>query len=188
MMHSFGPLRHLNLWSVAAFDTNGGGGDGSRGTPDSSARGADMSVGAKKNTAYQNVKMDLGLEPKNSVYYRDLAARQEASKAAAASFSNKSDDGPGRSSAAPVSTASTSTSASPELTPDVQAASSNVQDMADAVTGGVGADTASVGGAEDEVLEGAKKGRQSTILTKPAGLLSVGDDEKTRRRRSLIGG
>lgn len=46
----------------------------------------------------------------------------------------------------------------------------------------------SVGQAEDEALELMKKGRRATILTKAGGLLGTGEEGKTRRRRSLIGG
>ena len=46
----------------------------------------------------------------------------------------------------------------------------------------------SVGPAEDEAIDLMKKGRRSTILTTPSGLLGDGEeDKKTRRRRSLIG-
>ena len=34
MKHLFGPLRHLNLWETAAFETNGGGGGGGGGDDD----------------------------------------------------------------------------------------------------------------------------------------------------------
>jgi len=47
----------------------------------------------------------------------------------------------------------------------------------------------SVGKAEDKAIDFYEKGRRSTILTTPRGLLGTGEEEgKTRRRRSLIGG
>jgi|DEB0MinimDraft_10_1074344.scaffolds.fasta_scaffold12962_3 hypothetical protein len=50
------------------------------------------------------------------------------------------------------------------------------------------ASATSVGPAEDEAIDLMKKGRRSTILTTPGGLLGSGEeDKKTRRRRSLIG-
>lgn len=50
------------------------------------------------------------------------------------------------------------------------------------------ASATSVGEAEDEALEFMKKGKKSTILTTPGGLLGTDEEEgKTRRRRSLIG-
>jgi hypothetical protein len=50
------------------------------------------------------------------------------------------------------------------------------------------ASATSVGAAEDEAIDLMKKGRRSTILTTPGGLLGVGEEDgKTRRRRSLIG-
>ena len=178
-MHSFGPLRHLDLWSVAAFETNGGGGDSrSSSSGGGSPRGSTMA--APKNTAFQNIKMDLGLEPKNDVYYRDITARGIASKAVMESaMSNKSDDGPGLSSAASGSAGAGggSGAGSPTDTTDVDAAIESVNQI-------VGGDAPL--DAETEAL--ADKGRSSTILTKPSGLLSKDDeDEKTRNRRSLIG-
>ncbi len=50
------------------------------------------------------------------------------------------------------------------------------------------ASATSVGAAEDEAIDLMKKGRRSTILTTPGGLLGVDEEDgKTRRRRSLIG-
>lgn len=46
----------------------------------------------------------------------------------------------------------------------------------------------SVGAAEDKAIDFYEKGRRSTILTTPRGLIGSGEEErKTRRRRSLIG-
>ena len=46
----------------------------------------------------------------------------------------------------------------------------------------------SVGKAEDKAIDFYEKGRRSTILTTPRGLIGSGEEEgKTRRRRSLIG-
>jgi len=51
------------------------------------------------------------------------------------------------------------------------------------------ASATSVGAAEDEAIDLMKKGRRSTILTTPGGLLGTDEEDgKTRRRRSLIGG
>ena len=198
-MHSFGPLRHLDLWSVAAFESNGGGGGG--GSSSSSSRSRSYaSVDAQqprgsanlqnKNTAGQTFKMDLGLAPKNERYYADLPDRQARSRAAAeAASSNKSDDGPGLSSAAPTAVSSAAGTSTAAVDPAVQQQMGSVQEAAGAVTSGVGGATSGGTEADVQVDEIAKKGRASTILTDPRGLLGAkGDEDKTRRRRSLIGG
>lgn len=177
MMHSFGPLRHLDLWSVAAFETDGSGDSRSSRSGGGSPRGSTMS--APKNTAVQNIKMDLGLEPKNDVYYRDITARGISSQAAMESMmSNKSDDGPGLSSAASRAAGGSGVTSSSAVDPAVASQMSAVQQAADAVTSGAG------GGNQENMT-----GLQSTILTQASGLLSKDDDEdaKTRNRRSLIG-
>ena len=77
-------------------------------------------------------------------------------------------------------------------TASVDAASVDAASVGTAAGGQAQFDAASatsVGEAEDAALELMKKGRRSTILTTPGGLLSSGEEEgKTRRRRSLIGG
>lgn len=186
MMHLFGPLRHLDLWSVAAFETNGssGGGGGGGGGSSRSYASVDArqprssTVSQPKNTVGQTIKMDLGLSPKNESYYADLPGRQERSRAMVEeSLSNKSDDGPGLSSAASRAAASggSGVTSSGQVDPNVAAQMSAVQSAADEVTSGAGS-------------QGDPKNLKSgTILTNASGLLTSDDDEDTRRRRSLIG-
>ena len=198
-MHSFGPLRHLDLWSVAAFETNGSSGGGSSSRSRSyAAVDAQQPRGSanlqNKNTAGQTFKMDLGLAPKNERYYADLPDRQARSRAAAeAASSNNSDDGPGLSSAAsraaPTAASSAAGTSTAAVDPAVQQQMGSVQEAAGAVTSGVGGATSGGTEADVQVDEIAKKGRSSTILTDPRGLIGAkGDEDKTRRRRSLIGG
>ena len=70
-----------------------------------------------------------------------------------------------------------------------KAAAASVGTAAGAAVQQTAAQTTSVGPAEDKAIAAMTKGRRSTILTTPGGLLGSGEEEgKTRRRRSLIGG
>ena len=70
-----------------------------------------------------------------------------------------------------------------------KAAAASVGTAAGAAVQQAAAQTTSVGPAEDKAIAAMTKGRRSTILTTPGGLLGSGEEEgKTRRRRSLIGG
>tara|TARA_R110000765_G_scaffold261565_1_gene361572 strand:+ start:1047 stop:1790 length:744 start_codon:yes stop_codon:yes gene_type:complete len=70
----------------------------------------------------------------------------------------------------------------------VKAAAASVGTAAGAAVQQAAAQTTSVGPAEDKAIAAMTKGRRSTILTTPSGLLGSGEEEgKTRRRRSLIG-
>ncbi len=69
-----------------------------------------------------------------------------------------------------------------------KAAAASVGTAAGAAVQQAAAQTTSVGPAEDKAIAAMTKGRRSTILTTPSGLLGSGEEEgKTRRRRSLIG-
>ena len=69
-----------------------------------------------------------------------------------------------------------------------KASAASVGTAAGAAVQQAAAQTTSVGPAEDKAIAKMTKGRKSTILTTPGGLLGSGEEEgKTRRRRSLIG-
>lgn len=69
-----------------------------------------------------------------------------------------------------------------------KASAASVGTAAGAAVQQAAAQTTSVGPAEDKAIDLMEKGRRSTILTTPGGLLGSGEEEgKTRRRRSLIG-
>ena len=167
-----------------------------------------------KNSATDDLLMDLGIKEKNVQYGRDLAERQARAMAAAEqAMKSQKDDKP-----ATIMTEEPETvpeaESEPEtvLTEEVDTALTEVetisQDTFDEDTDFVGevvpvasvgtaaggaaqaaaASPTSVGPAEDEAIDLMKKGRRSTILTTPGGLLGSGEeDKKTRRRRSLIG-
>ena len=169
-----------------------------------------------KNSATDDFLMDIGVKEKNVQYGRDLAERQARANAAVAEMMK--DDNNDSSVAATVTEAETEAEAETEtetetvLTEEVDTALTEVetisQDTFDEDTDFVGevvpvssvgtaaggaaqaaaASPTSVGPAEDEAIDLMKKGRRSTILTTPSGLLGDGEeDKKTRRRRSLIG-
>jgi hypothetical protein len=157
-------------------------------------RGSETVMSKPKNSAIDDFLMDIGAKPKNDVYYRDLADRQERSRAAMQQAMSSSDnDGP-----APVPPRSPGPTPRPPvidepetvLPTEVHTPLTTVEDIS-VQTFTPAADFSpdvSVGQAEDEALELMKKGRRATILTKPSGLLGSGEEEgKTRRRRSLIG-
>lgn len=68
----------------------------------SSIAGIQQASGGSFNSTATTIAMDLGLQPKNQAYYGAMPGRQAmaAKHAAAMGPSNKSDDGPGLSSAA----------------------------------------------------------------------------------------
>tara|TARA_R100000541_G_scaffold26188_2_gene35721 strand:+ start:1936 stop:2535 length:600 start_codon:yes stop_codon:yes gene_type:complete len=187
-------------------DPTGGGG----GAP----RGSTMSAPA--NSAVDDFLMDTGLKKKNDVYDRDLAERRARGAAANEELIRRDDNDSAAVSAPVVDTAVTTTTTADTgtvLGETVDTSLTEVETIGDQTfgddrdftgdatgTASVGtaaggqaqfdaASATSVGEAEDAALEMMKKGRRSTILTKPGGLLGSGEDDgKTRLRRSLIGG
>ena len=183
-------------------DPTGGGGGAPRGS----------TMNAPANSATDDLLMDLGLKPKNDVYDRDLKARQMRSTAALEQSmkSSENDDTP-----ATIMPPEPEPEPEPEtvLTEEVDTAltkaetisqdtfgedrdfvgnagsGASVGTAAGAAEQAAAASATSVGAAEDEAIDLMKKGRRSTILTTPGGLLGDGEEDgkKTRRRRSLIG-
>ena len=169
-----------------------------------------------KNSAVDTLLMDLGVKEKNVQYGRDLAGRQIRAAAANAEMM-KSDNNDSSPPAATVTdtatTTDTGTGTGTTLDTDTDTALTNVDTISNDTfgddtdfTGDAGsnasvgtaaggdaqataASATSVGAAEDEAIDLMKKGRRSTILTTPGGLLGDGEEDgkKTRRRRSLIG-
>ena len=168
-------------------------------------------IGTPANSAVDDFLMDTGFKEKNDVYDRDLSERQDRARAANEELISRDDNDSAAVVAPVVNTAVTTTTDTLDGTTDT--ALTNVgtigdqtfdddRDFTGAATGTASVGTAaggqaqfdaasatSVGEAEDAALELMKKGRRSTILTTPGGLLSSGEEDgKTRRRRSLIGG
>ncbi len=154
---------------------------------------------APKNSALDDIQMDLGMKPKNTAYFRDLPDRQERSQDAMKNIGKDifgrpaSDDSP-----APA----------PTPTPEIPAVAEapEVPEAPGMVTGEVqapvkdeevGIGTAASGEAEAAQIEAeaggeaekkvagtAKTSRRSTVKTTAQGLLA---EAPTRKKRSLMG-
>ena len=150
--------------SISKFFGGGGVGGPSEGRDrrESEARVAMQSRPTAQRTGFDAMKndvmMDFGMTPRDTECYSRTAERRERALAAAAgSGGGTSMMGSGSFGAVP--------------------SYAGVDAAADAAFGD---------GDGVEVTAG-EGGRKSTILTKPGGLLGSGEDEDTRRRRSLIG-
>ena len=177
--------------SSRSSDPTGGGGGAPRGS----------TMTAPANSATDNLLMDLGIKDKNDVYSRDLKARQMASAAALEEFTaqqkrNDKDSRPAATVTATdtATTTDTATDTTTTLDTDTDTDLTEVETKSETTFGGGdftgnAGSGASVGTAEDEAIDLMKKGRRSTILTTPGGLLGDGEEDgtQTRRRRSLIG-
>jgi hypothetical protein len=154
---------------------------------------------APKNSALDDLQMDLGMKPKNQVYFRDLEDRQKRSQEA---MNNLGKDIFGR----PAS--DDSPAPAPEPTPEIPAVAeapevpqapvmttAEVQAPVKDEETGVGtaasgeAEAAKIiaeagGEAEEKVADMATKSRRSTVQTSAQGLLT---EAPTRKRRSLMG-
>lgn len=153
-------------------------------------RGSESLYSKPKNTALQDLQMDLGIIEKNDVYYRDLAERQERAKAAAEQAMSSSDDGP--SSTVVADEAATDETTAEDTTTPVDDKTSQIQTVADVVTKKT-PQTKSTGPAEDKAREFEKKGRKATVLTSMQGLddeipMTAEELKKLRSRRSLLAG
>jgi hypothetical protein len=193
----------------------GGGSSNSAPSTSGESRGGRGSVSERpRNSATDNLLMDLGIKEKNVVYHRDLAGRQAIANAANAEMM-KSDNNDSSVTAATVTDTATTTDTAADTTTTLDTATdtdlTEVETISETTFGGgdftgdagsgasvgtaaggaaqaAAASATSVGAAEDEAIDLMKKGRRSTILTTPGGLLGGGEEEgKTRRRRSLIG-
>lgn len=147
-----------------------------------------------------DIKMDLGMKPKDVDYYArldDRSARSQKAMKELMAKANESDDRPSRAAPAapkppapvakapevpkpPKGTATTATAPKPEEKEGVgigTAASGEAEAAAIEAT--------AEGEAETKVADTARKGRRSQIATSAKGLLS---EAPTRKRRSLMSG
>lgn len=193
-------------WSNSAFNPKNWGGGGSSTTVDQpkGGRGSEDLYSKPKNSAADDLMMDLGLKEKNDVYYRDLADRQARSQALMEQAQNSNDDDRAADLKAKVAEPETVTAPPkpeptdptppppPAPTPPIVSTPSNPNTGVNTAQGGK--DDAAVikatsdGPAEKKVADTAEKGRRSTIMTTPGGLLTEENDPNLRRRRSLMGG
>lgn len=154
---------------------------------------------APRNSALDDLKMDLGIKPKNVAYYRDLPERQSRSKEAMNNLGKDifgrpaSDDSPAP---APTPTPEVKPVAeAPEVPQAPSMTTAEVEAPLKEEEVGVGtaasgeAEAAQIeaeagGEAEKKVAGTAKTSRRSTVQTSAQGLLT---EAPTRRRRSLMG-
>lgn len=170
--------------SIAKFVSGGGVGGPSEGRDrrESEARVAMQSRPTAQRTGFDAMKndvmMDFGMTPRDTEYYSRTAERRERALAGAEKMvadAVKDQSKSERMAAATGSGGGASMMGSGSF--GAVPSYSGVDAAADAAFGD---------GDGIEVTAG-EGGRKSTILTKPGGLLGSGEDEDTRRRRSLIG-
>lgn len=160
--------------------------------------------------------MDIGIKPKTTDYYARLPERTAASMAATEQMMKQKDDKPApapEKPAEPVAETPAEPAAPPPPTP-VETAQAEVElrvddlvkdpgqraaeerargtpEMDVGTAAGARAERAAVIAdtqAEQEAADALLKGRRSTILTTPGGLLAPAEEEgKTTRRKSLLG-
>tara|TARA_R100001443_G_C3319749_1_gene169728 strand:- start:352 stop:906 length:555 start_codon:yes stop_codon:yes gene_type:complete len=155
---------------------------------------------APKNSALDDIQMDLGMKPKNQAYFRDLEDRAARSKAAMENLGKDIFGRPASDRSAPAATPEpepeiTASADVPEMpmppemtTGEVQAPSKD-EDVGIGTAASGEAEAAKIiaeagGEAEEKVAGAATKGRRSTVQTSAQGLLA---QAPTRKRRSLMG-
>lgn len=141
----------MSFWSkVKDFFSGGSSSSGSNKTPKASTttnsgdritvsqptggRGSETVMSKPKNSAIDDFLMDIGAKPKNDVYYRDLAVRQQRSQAAMQQAMSSSDNDSGSSTATTdtstdtdTTTTTTSTDTTTNLDTDTNTALTNVE-------------------------------------------------------------
>ena len=155
---------------------------------------------APRNSALDDLQMDLGMKPKNVAYFRDLPDRQSRSKEAMKNLGKDIFGRPASDRSAPAATPEpepeiTASADVPEMpmppemtTGEVQAPSKD-EDVGIGTAASGEAEAAEMiaeagGEAEEKAAGAATKGRRSTVQTSAQGLLA---QAPTRKRRSLMG-
>tara|TARA_R110000772_G_scaffold49585_2_gene114156 strand:+ start:159 stop:689 length:531 start_codon:yes stop_codon:yes gene_type:complete len=170
--------------SIAKFISGGGVGGPSEGRDrrESEARVTMQSRPTAQRTGFDAMKndvmMDFGMTPRDTEYYSRTAERRERALAGAEKMVADAVKDQGKSERMAAATGSGGGAS--------MMGSGSVGGAPSYAGVGAAADAAFGDGDGVEVTAG-EGGRKSTILTKPGGLLGSGEDEETRRRRSLIG-
>ena len=163
--------------SIAKFISGPSDSEG-RDRRESEARVTMQSRPTAERTGFDAIKndfmMDFGMKPRDTEYYSRTAERRESAQIASKKMMDSANKDQSKSERIAAATGSSmmgsgSVGGAPSY--------AGVEAAADAAFGD---------GDGVEVTAG-EGGRKSTILTKPGGLLGSGEDERTRRRRSLIG-
>lgn len=155
---------------------------------------------APKNSALDDIQMDLGMKPKNQAYFRDLEDRQKRSQEAMDNLGKDifgrpaSDDSPAPAATPtpeipPVAEAPEVPEAPGMVTGEVQAPIKEDEETGVGTAASGEAEAAEImaeagGEAEKKVADTATKSRRSTVKTTAQGLLA---EAPTRKRRSLMG-
>jgi len=190
-------------WSDSPWNPKnwgGGSSSGSSGTsfsrdsgddPISNKMDSDADATMPRNSALDDLQMDLGLKPKNAAYYRDLGERSARSQAAMEQAMRSSDDdGPA---SAPEEEETEEEEVVETVAPktSVETISQSIDELiAELLAGRQGQfDPSFVSGpAEEEAMEFEEKGRKSTIKTAPRGIVDLEDSSRLRPKRSLLAG
>jgi len=144
-------------------------------------RGSEGLYSKPKNSALDDLQMDLGIKPKNDVYYRDLADRQAKSQAMMEQAMRSSDDGPSQ-----QTTPAEEKEAAEEATsgtPTVDELISELEELSKQTFGGEFDPSFVSGPAEEEAMEFEEKGRRSTIKTSAQGIVDA-----PKKKKSLLAG
>ena len=145
---------------------------------------------APKNSALDDLQMDLGMKPKNQAYFRDLEDRQRRSQEAMKNIGKDIFGRPASDRSTPVATPEPEPEVTaPEMTTGEVQAPTKDKDVGIGTAASGEAEAAEIiaeagGEAEEKVADAATKGRRSTVRTTPQGLLA---QAPTRKRRSLMG-
>ena len=154
-------------------------------------RGSEGLYSKPKNSALDNLQMDLGLKPKNDVYYRDLAVRGAKSRALMEEMmSSRRDDKPR--STAPTEEVKEETPVEEEVSiydADIDRLTQMINDLSKQISS-QSFDRGYVSGpSEQEVVDIEEKGpKGGTILTAPRGIVDPEDMARLRKKRSLLAG
>ena len=177
-------------WSDSPLNPKNWGGGSSSGSSISSAQDAigpsgnvslDAIASAPKNSALDDLQMDLGLKPKNAAYYRDLDERSSKSQAMMEQAMRSSDDGPSQ-----QTTPAEEKEAAEEATsgtPTVDELISELEELSKQTFGGEFDPSFVSGPAEEEAMEFEEKGRKSTIKTSAQGIVDA-----PKKKKSLLAG
>jgi hypothetical protein len=180
-------------WSDSPFNPkNWGGGDKKDDVTVDQPKGGRGSEGLyskPKNSALDDLQMDLGLKPKNDVYYRDLAERQARSQAMMEQMQSSSDND---SSPALKEEVKEETPVEDEVSiydADIDRLTQMINDLSKQIAS-QSFDSGYVSGpAEQEAVDIEEKGpKGGTILTAPRGIVDAEDMARLRKKRSLLAG
>lgn len=146
---------------------------------------------APKNSAFDDLHMDLGIKPKNQAYYRDLEDRSQASKDALAQMKENRKDKNDKKAAAEetpkeeevAETASTEQS-------EIQRLEELIEKLSQQTYSGNFDPTYVSGEAEQKVVDREETGTKGgTIKTSPQGLttqIDPDDSNMLRKKKSLL--